>query len=129
MEKEKKRIEVTGHIEKKEEKGSAVLLINHIPVAKAFETFDDQYIALHIIVHHADTKELVRNFKGHAEIYYFEGKQIYFSGTKYVNDFFIDEEDVMETLEKYINRDVTITIVLIEANEKGKETPPPSYLV
>ncbi|MGV3465016.1 MAG: hypothetical protein ACO1OT_06970 [Heyndrickxia sp.] len=127
---EKNSIEVTGFIEKKEEKGSAVLKINDIPVAKAFDTMDDQYISLNILVHHSDNKELVRNFKGHAEVYYFEGKQLFFSGTKYVNDFFIDDEDVIETLEEYIDKHVTIHIDIIESTEKIKEkTLPPSYFV
>jgi len=127
---EKKGMEVTGFIEKKEEKGSSVLKINDTPVAKVFDEMDDQYISLQIFVHHSDNKELVRNFKGHAEVYYFEGKQLFYSGTKYVNDFFIDEEDVIETLEECIDKHVTISIEIIESTEKIKEkTLPPSYLV
>ena len=125
-----KRIEVTGIIEEKEEKGSTVLKINDTPIAKVFETLNDQYVSIKIFVHQSESKELIRHFEGHAEIYYFEGKQLFFSGTKYVNDFFIDDEDVIETLEEFINRHVTIAIDKLDSNKKIREkTLPPSYLV
>lgn len=125
-----KSIEVTGIIEKKEEKGSAVLKINDTPIAKVFETLNDQYVSIKIFVHQSESKQLIRTYEGHAEIYYFEGKQLFFIGTKYVNDFFIDDEDVIETLEEFINRHVTITIDILDSNIKiKKKTLPPSYLV
>lgn len=125
-----KSIEVTGIIKEKVEKGSAVLKINDTPIAKVFETLNDQYVSINIFVHQSEYKELVRNFEGHAEVYYFEGKQLFFSGTKYVNDFLIDDEDVIETLEEFINRQITITIDIMESNKKIKEkTLPPSYFV
>lgn len=125
-----KSMNVTGIIKEKGEKGSSILTINDTPVAKEFQSLNDQYISLNIFVHQSESKELIQNFKGHAEVYYFEGKQLFYSGTKYVNDFFIGDEDIIETLEEFINRHVTITINILESNMKIKEkTLPPSYLV
>lgn len=49
-------------------------------------------------------------FKGIADIFYFEGKQDYYRGIKYANDFFIDDIDVIELLAKQVNDEVEIKV-------------------
>lgn len=82
-------------------KGSEVLQINDVPIAKALREYNGKQIELLI----GDT-----SFKGEAEIFYFEGSQTYHRGIKYVNDFFIDEYDMIEFLEKLDGESVKLTI-------------------
>lgn len=82
-------------------KGSEVLVIDDVPIAKALSEYNGKQIELHI----EDA-----TFKGEAEIFYFEGYQSYYRGIKYVNDFFIGEYDMIEFLERLDGESVKLTI-------------------
>ncbi|WP_449622635.1 hypothetical protein [Robertmurraya sp. Marseille-Q9965] len=82
-------------------KGSEVLEIDDVPIAKALVQYNGKQIELCI----GDA-----TFIGEAEIFYFEGSQAYHRGIKFVNDFFIDEYDMIEFLEKLDGESVRLTI-------------------
>lgn len=101
----------TGLLKQWEEKGSYVLTINDVPIAKMFEECNGKEISLSIFLHDPNGHEqLLHQYTGQAEIFFFSGTQLFYSGTKFVNDFLIDDEDIIEVLEKYENRTVTIFI-------------------
>lgn len=82
-------------------KGSDVLEIDGVPIAKALSEYNGKQIELRI----GDA-----TFKGEAEIFFFEGSQAYHRGIKYVNDFFIEEYDMIEFLEKLDGESVKLMI-------------------
>ncbi|MEQ2527437.1 hypothetical protein WMO40_12045 [Bacillaceae bacterium CLA-AA-H227] len=90
-----------GVIHLKRIKGSEVLQIDDVPIAKALSEYNGKQIELRI----GDA-----SFKGEAEIFYYEGSQVYHRGIKYVNDFFIDEYDMIEFLERLEGESVKFTI-------------------
>ncbi|RTR36304.1 hypothetical protein EKG37_01740 [Robertmurraya yapensis] len=90
-----------GVIQLRRIKGSDVMEIDNVPIAKALSDYNGKQIELHV----GDA-----SFKGEAEIFYFEGSQAYHRGIKYVNDFFIDEYDMMEFLERLEGESVKLTI-------------------
>ncbi|MFP3720908.1 hypothetical protein SFC57_19715 [Niallia circulans] len=86
--------------------GSDVLVINNIPVSQYYRGYNGKEIILTIVCAKGKTYE----FEGTADIFYFEGKQHYYRGTKYVDDFFIDDIDIRELLEQHENESVKIII-------------------
>ncbi|TKC17095.1 hypothetical protein [Robertmurraya kyonggiensis] len=90
-----------GVIQLRRIKGSDVLEIDNVPIAKALSDYNGKQIELHV----GDA-----SFKGEAEIFYFEGSQVYHRGIKYVNDFFIDEYDMIEFLERLEGESVRLAI-------------------
>ena len=100
-----------GKVMTKEEKGSAVLTLNGIPVAKLFEKFHDTDISLSIYLFHPeDGRVFFQKFQGTVDVFYFEGEQLFFTGTKYVNDFYINDEDVIQKLESLLEEEVMLTV-------------------
>ncbi len=106
--------EITGVVIKKTEKGSSVLTIDGVPIAKVFEHLNGKTISLEIFVHKQGKKELLQSYSGFAEVFYYEGTQQFYSGTKYVNDFFIEEDDLLEVIESSLNEAVTVVLREIE---------------
>ncbi|WP_421383498.1 hypothetical protein ACOJQI_03215 [Bacillus salacetis] len=101
----------TGKVLLKEEKGSSVLTLDGIPVAKLFEPFNDQDILLSIYqLHPQEGTVFIQNCHGTADVFYFEGEQQFYTGTKYVNDFYIDDEDIIHKLESLVDMDVRLTV-------------------
>lgn len=92
--------------------GSDVLVINDVPIAKHFQSYNGEEVVLQIYC-----LETMDTYKGIADIFYFEGKQQYYRGTKYVNDLFIDDIDIVELLENFENEYVKLALTLVGANE------------
>lgn len=89
--------ELEGIITIQRDIGSDVLVINDMPLSKYFMGYNGEKISLSIVC----GKERIYTYEGTADIFYFEGKQHYYRGTKYVDDFFIDDIDIRELLEQY----------------------------
>ncbi|MDF1510152.1 hypothetical protein PZE06_18625 [Robertmurraya sp. DFI.2.37] len=77
-------------------KGSDIMLLNDTPLVKSLSHFNDKEITVTIKCEN----DRAQIFSGVAEIFYFEGQQQYHRGIKYVSDFFIDDVDIMEWLER-----------------------------
>ncbi len=103
-----------GIINIKRIKGSDVLQIDDIPLAKAINDFNGQSIIFCL----DDSLESSRSFRGMADIFYFEGSQQYHRGVKYVNDFFIDDIDMIEFLGKFEGNKVKIQILIEKASDR-----------
>jgi hypothetical protein len=101
----------TGKVTLQEEKGSSVLTLDGIPVAKRFEPFRDQGIMLSIYhLHPQEGTVFIQNCHGTADVFYFEGEQQFDTGIKYVNDFYIGDEDIIQKLESLVNMDVRLAV-------------------
>ncbi|WP_136035750.1 hypothetical protein [Bacillus salacetis] len=101
----------TGKMILVEEKGSTVLTMDQIPVAKLFSRFNGRQMSLSIYKLNTQAgKELIGKYEGSADVFYFEGGQQFYAGTKYVNDFYIDDEDIIEKLESLLDEDVRLTV-------------------
>lgn len=85
--------------------GSDVLVINDMPLSKYFIDYNGERISLSIFCEN----ERTYTYEGTADIFYFEGKQHYYRGTKYVDDFFVDDRDIRELLEQHEKESVKIT--------------------
>ena len=90
--------------------GSDILVINNQPLSKYFIEYNGKNILLSI--RFCENKKTY-TYKGIADIFYFEGKQDYYRGIKYANDFFIDDIDVIEQLAKQVNDEVEIKVMTI----------------
>ncbi|MGI8350292.1 hypothetical protein NiCM35_11015 [Niallia circulans] len=86
--------------------GSDVLVINNVPLSQYYMGCNGEEIKLTIVC----AKGKTYTFEGTADIFYFEGKQHYYRGTKYVDDFFIDDIDIRELLEQHENEFVKIIV-------------------
>lgn len=93
--------EIEGVIALQQMGSSELITINGIPVSKFFMSYNGKRVNFSI---HCTT-DTAYEYQGIADIFYFEGNQQYYRGTKYVNDFFIDQDDVLEVLEK-LNEEV-----------------------
>lgn len=98
--------ELEGVVAIQRDIGSDVLVINNIPVSQYYMGYNGEEIILTIVCAKGNTYE----FEGTADIFYFEGKQHYFRGTKYVDDFFIDDTDIRELLEQHEKEYVKIIV-------------------
>lgn len=89
-------------------KGSDIMLLNDTPLVKAVSPFNDKEITLTIESESAPAQ----TFSGVAEVFYFAGHQQYHRGIKYVSDFFIDDVDIVDWLERLEGKYVTLTILV-----------------
>ncbi|TYS14131.1 hypothetical protein FZC78_20010 [Rossellomorea vietnamensis] len=101
----------SGKIMVQEEKGSEVLMLRTIPVAKLFALYNEEEIELSIYqLNPLAGKNLVKSYQGIAEVFFFEGNQMFYTGTKYVNDFWVNDEDIIQELETLVGKDVIILV-------------------
>jgi hypothetical protein len=84
-----------------------LVTVNEIPVSKAFLNFNGKKVKLSI----SCGTDTAYEYEGIADIFYYEGSQPYYRGMKYVNDFFIDQVDILETLEKHNDELVKINLM------------------
>ncbi|WP_226643405.1 hypothetical protein [Mesobacillus subterraneus] len=84
-----------------------IVTVNEIPVSKIFLNFNGKRVKL-LLSCGTDTSY---EFEGIADLFYYEGNQPYYRGTKYVNDFFIGPSDILEVLEKHTNELVKIKMM------------------
>lgn len=99
--------EIEGVIALQQIGSSELVTINGIPVSKFFINYNGKKVKLSI---HCGT-DTAYEYEGIADIFYFEGNQQYYRGTKYVNDLFIDQADVLQVLEKLNNEFVKIKMM------------------
>ncbi|KIL49509.1 hypothetical protein [Jeotgalibacillus soli] len=97
--------EIDGLITVKNHIGSEILTIDGRPLSKMFSDFNGKTITLHIDC----GSVLSKAFKGTAEVFYFEGTQEFHRGTKYVNAFFIEDDDILEHLIKLEGKKLRLT--------------------
>jgi len=102
--------ELKGIVSIQRDIGSDVLVINDMPLSKYFTGYNGEKISLSIVCE----DERTYTYEGTADIFYFEGKQHYYRGTKYVDDFFIDDMDVRELLEHHDKEFIKITLSKLE---------------
>ena len=88
-------------------KGTEVVLLDDEPVSKIFSVLNDKEVMLKINT----GPELSYTFEGIAEVFYFEGIQKSHSGIKYVNDFYIDEADMIEILKKHEGKKIELMVL------------------
>lgn len=101
----------SGKLRMKEEKGSGVLMLDSAPVAKVFTPYNDKEIELCIYqLNPQQGKILLKSFQGIAEVFFFEGNQMFYRGTKYVNDFWVNDEDIIQELEPLTGKEVIILV-------------------
>ncbi|PLR87778.1 hypothetical protein [Bacillus sp. V33-4] len=101
--------EVAGVITVQQHKGSDVLLIDGKPVSKVFSKFNGKMVTLHIDCGF----EFSQTVKGTAEVFYFEGTQQFHRGLKYVNDFFVEDDDIIELLVKHEGKKLKLTATIL----------------
>lgn len=94
--------------------GSSIILLDERPIAKEFLEYLDKNVKL-VVTIVTDLKPKRFLFKGHLEVFYFEGKD-YYGGTKFANDLNVGERDVLALLEKFIGSSVSLEIIEIQEN-------------
>ncbi|WP_142382820.1 hypothetical protein [Bacillus canaveralius] len=57
--------------------------------------------------------EFSQTVKGTAEVFYFEGTQQFHRGLKYVNDFFVEDDDIIELLVKHEGKKLKLTATIL----------------
>lgn len=95
--------EIEGIITLQEE----IVTVNEMPLSKIFLNYNGKKVKLSICCGF----DAEYQYDGIADIFYYEGNQPYYRGTKYVNDFFIDQADILEVLEKHTNELVKIKMM------------------
>jgi hypothetical protein len=101
----------SGKVMMREEKGSEVLTLQSEPVAKLFAPYHDEEIELFVYqLNQQREKSLLKRYQGIAEVFFFEGDQMFYTGTKYVNDFYINNEDIVQELETLVGMDVILMV-------------------
>ncbi|MGG0717280.1 hypothetical protein ABE096_06730 [Robertmurraya massiliosenegalensis] len=88
-------------------KGSDIMLLNDTPLVKSLSHFNEKEITLTI----ESESNSSQTFSGVAEVFYFEGHQQYHRGIKYVSDFFIDDVDIVDWLERLEGKYIKLTIL------------------
>lgn len=96
-----------GTINIQKMRGPNILYIDNNVLAKHFADFDGEEVQMTI---HMQEQEKIQ-YRGVAEIFYFEGKDGY-GGNKYANDFYIGDQDVLEILEEQEDQVVELIVEL-----------------
>ncbi|MGG0665598.1 hypothetical protein ABE042_15990 [Viridibacillus arvi] len=97
-----------GTIIIQEMKGPNILYIDKTALAKYFIDFDGEEVQTNLHLQKSQSQE----YRGTAEIFYFEGKDGY-GGNKFANDFYIDDQDILELLEEHEGEIVELLVELI----------------
>ncbi|MFS0864384.1 hypothetical protein [Fredinandcohnia sp. 179-A 10B2 NHS] len=97
---------VEGILSIQREKGSEVILLDDQPLSKMFNHVSGVDILFTI----SSEPDIFYSVSGIADVFYFEGIQQSNKGIKYVNDFFIDDFDVIEVLEKLEGKRVKLSL-------------------
>ncbi|WP_042463261.1 hypothetical protein [Neobacillus dielmonensis] len=100
-------MKVEGVIRVHQVKGTEVLLLDQEPICKLYTDFNNKEVVLKI----NGGPELSYRFEGVAEVFYFEGIQKSHSGIKYVNDFYIDDRDIIELLIKHSGKKIELSVL------------------
>ncbi|WP_456275984.1 hypothetical protein [Bacillus sp. AK128] len=102
---------IEGIITSKRMNSSDILVIGDIPVAKFFIQFNGKKSVFSI---HCKDEPYEFHLKGLADVYFFEGKQPFYRDKKFVNDFFIEDTDVIELLMQHQGENVKLSMSTVK---------------